>query len=114
MPGVATSQLLRPTRDAALRTPGLVWKDEDTSSLGGRETRKMNVYQAVRDAMATAMAKDDSAVVFGEDVAFGGVFRCTMVRSVTSYYTFPCSPCAGSCRRVRFVNLLRNLPNSTD
>lgn len=23
--------------------------------------------------------KDDTAVVFGEDVAFGGVFRCTMV-----------------------------------
>lgn len=23
--------------------------------------------------------KDDNAVVFGEDVAFGGVFRCTMV-----------------------------------
>lgn len=22
--------------------------------------------------------KDDTAVVFGEDVAFGGVFRCTM------------------------------------
>lgn len=27
-----------------------------------------------------AMTKDDTAVVFGEDVAFGGVFRCTMVR----------------------------------
>jgi len=25
-----------------------------------------------------ALAKDDNAVVFGEDVAFGGVFRCTM------------------------------------
>lgn len=25
-----------------------------------------------------AMSKDDTAVVFGEDVAFGGVFRCTM------------------------------------
>lgn len=24
------------------------------------------------------MQRDDSAVVFGEDVAFGGVFRCTM------------------------------------
>lgn len=32
-----------------------------------------------------AMTKDDSAVVFGEDVAFGGVFRCTMVRSSYSY-----------------------------
>lgn len=29
-----------------------------------------------------ALAKDDNAVVFGEDVAFGGVFRCTMVRVV--------------------------------
>ncbi|EGO21125.1 hypothetical protein SERLADRAFT_398466 [Serpula lacrymans var. lacrymans S7.9] len=38
----------------------------------------MNTYQAVRDAMSVAMMKDDTAVVFGEDVAFGGVFRCTM------------------------------------
>lgn len=29
--------------------------------------------------------KDDTAVVFGEDVAFGGVFRCTMVRSVRTF-----------------------------
>ena len=26
-----------------------------------------------------ALARDDTAIVFGEDVAFGGVFRCTMV-----------------------------------
>lgn len=34
----------------------------------------------VFDAMfaSVAMSKDDTAVVFGEDVAFGGVFRCTM------------------------------------
>ncbi|KAF8344158.1 thiamine diphosphate-binding protein [Cantharellus anzutake] len=38
----------------------------------------MNMYQAIRDAMSTALAEDDTAVVFGEDVAFGGVFRCTM------------------------------------
>jgi 2-oxoisovalerate dehydrogenase E1 component beta subunit len=24
------------------------------------------------------MEKDESAIVFGEDVAFGGVFRCSM------------------------------------
>lgn len=79
IPGVATSAYLKQTRDSALRTPGIQWKDEDTSTLGGRETRKMNTYQAVRDAMSIALAKDDTAVVFGEDVAFGGVFRCTMV-----------------------------------
>ncbi|KAH8826851.1 pyruvate dehydrogenase [Flagelloscypha sp. PMI_526] len=85
LPSIATSQLLRNTRDLGLRTPGLVWTEADDEEkgplrviAGGRETRKMNTYQAVRDAMATALAKDDQAVVFGEDVAFGGVFRCTM------------------------------------
>ncbi|KAI0032204.1 thiamine diphosphate-binding protein [Vararia minispora EC-137] len=83
LPGVATSKLLRTTRDAALRTPGIRWRDEGAGMpvrdlVAGRETRKMNVYQAVRDAMSIAMLKDDNAVVFGEDVAFGGVFRCTM------------------------------------
>ena len=64
------------------------------NTIGGGETRKMNLYQAVRDAMRyvqpgfhvvtdlvfvrIAMAKDD-AVIFGEDVAFGGMFRCTIV-----------------------------------
>ncbi|KIL69919.1 hypothetical protein M378DRAFT_157159 [Amanita muscaria Koide BX008] len=83
LPSVATSNLLQVMRDAALRTPGITWADEDPSSparniVGGRETRKMNTYQAVRDAMSIALLKDDNAVVFGEDVAFGGVFRCTM------------------------------------
>jgi len=83
LPGIATSQLLRTTRDAALHTPGLTWGAEDSPGpsrniVGGRETRKMNTYQAVRDAMSIALLKDDNAVVFGEDVAFGGVFRCTM------------------------------------
>jgi len=53
---VATSQLLCGTRDAALRTQGITWEDEDDSLparniIGGRETRKMNVYQAIRDAL---------------------------------------------------------------
>lgn len=38
----------------------------------------MNLFQAVGDAMNIALAEDDSVLVFGEDVAFGGVFRCTM------------------------------------
>ncbi|KAG2037313.1 thiamine diphosphate-binding protein [Suillus americanus] len=77
---VASSQLFRMTRESALRTPGISWQDEesDRNIVGGRETRKMNLYQAVRDALSIALAKDDSAVIFGEDIAFGGVFRCTM------------------------------------
>lgn len=83
LPSIATSALLRTTREASLRTPTIRWADEDSSGLpsdaiAGRETRKMNLYQAVRDAMGIALTKDDTAVVFGEDVAFGGVFRCTM------------------------------------
>ncbi|KAJ6618810.1 pyruvate dehydrogenase [Mycena sp. CBHHK59/15] len=84
LPSVATSQILRTTRERALRTPGLTWNDDEPSGSivnVGRETRKMNLYQAVRDALRRviiALMKDDNAVVFGEDIAFGGVFRCTM------------------------------------
>eukprot|EP00126_Sphaerothecum_destruens_P015639 Sdes_comp9671_c0_seq1m1174 len=42
------------------------------------ETKKMNLFTAINNAMDIALASDDSAVVFGEDVAFGGVFRCTV------------------------------------
>ena len=28
--------------------------------------------------MDMAMESDDSAIIFGEDIKFGGVFRCTM------------------------------------
>lgn len=38
----------------------------------------MNLCQALTSAMDIALDKDSSAVVFGEDVAFGGVFRCTV------------------------------------
>ncbi|CAF3463942.1 unnamed protein product [Fusarium graminearum] len=41
-------------------------------------TKKMNLFQAINDAMGIALTEDESVVVFGEDVAFGGVFRCTM------------------------------------
>ncbi|KAL1944809.1 hypothetical protein VTO73DRAFT_3239 [Trametes versicolor] len=82
LPSVATSTFLKPTRDLALRTAGLHYVDQTEQDpareMVGRETRKMNMYQAVRDALSIALTKDDTAVVFGEDVAFGGVFRCTM------------------------------------
>lgn len=38
----------------------------------------MNLFQAINDALSTALATDDSVLLFGEDVAFGGVFRCSM------------------------------------
>lgn len=38
----------------------------------------MNLFQAINDALSLALASDDSVLLFGEDVAFGGVFRCSM------------------------------------
>ena len=45
------------------------------SSLG--PTTKLNLFTAINSAMQTAMKTDDTAIVFGEDVSFGGVFRCS-------------------------------------
>jgi len=38
----------------------------------------MNLFTAVNDAMRIAMETDPTLIVFGEDVGFGGVFRCTV------------------------------------
>ncbi|CCI41764.1 unnamed protein product [Albugo candida] len=41
-------------------------------------TEKMNMVTAINDALRIALSADPTSIVFGEDVAFGGVFRCTM------------------------------------
>ena len=39
---------------------------------------KMNLLQAINNALITAMTDDEKVMVFGEDVGhFGGVFRAT-------------------------------------
>ncbi|KAL8573480.1 hypothetical protein ACOMHN_047751 [Nucella lapillus] len=38
----------------------------------------MNMFQSITSALDTTLAKDPTAMIFGEDVAFGGVFRCTV------------------------------------
>ncbi|KAH9630015.1 hypothetical protein HF086_001485 [Spodoptera exigua] len=42
------------------------------------ETAKMNMMQAINNAMDLTLKNDPTAVLFGEDVAFGGVFRCAL------------------------------------
>ena len=37
----------------------------------------MNLCTAINSALSVALEKDATACIFGEDVAFGGVFRCT-------------------------------------
>lgn len=48
------------------------------SSFANMETKKTNLFTAVNDAMRIAMLTDESAVLFGEDVGFGGVFRSSV------------------------------------
>ncbi|KAJ3309236.1 hypothetical protein HDV04_006300 [Boothiomyces sp. JEL0838] len=71
MAGVADSAFIRSTREAALNNPEL-------AKIKNSETKKLNLFQSVNEALATALETDEKAVVFGEDVAFGGVFRATM------------------------------------
>lgn len=41
-------------------------------------TSRINLFSAVNAALAHALRTDDRVLLFGEDVAFGGVFRCSM------------------------------------
>lgn len=53
----------------------------DFKALGLQEPdklEKMNLCTTITDSLDIALAKDDKAIIFGEDVKFGGVFRCTM------------------------------------
>ena len=67
----ATTPLLAHTSQTALSSPEL------SPEVRNGTTKKMNLFQAVNDAMSMALAEDESVLIFGEDVAFGGVFRCT-------------------------------------
>jgi len=44
----------------------------------GVDAKKMNMFMAINDAMRIFLQTEDNSVIFGEDVAFGGVFRCTV------------------------------------
>lgn len=57
LPGASSSTFLRLTRDSALKAPGIKWDaaaeigHSGSSGPMDQETRKMNMYQAIRDAM---------------------------------------------------------------
>jgi 2-oxoisovalerate dehydrogenase E1 component beta subunit len=38
----------------------------------------MNMFTAINNALDIVLKKDDTALLFGEDVKFGGVFRCSL------------------------------------
>lgn len=49
----------------------------DVSS-SGKKTKLQPLYTSVNDALRIALQNDPTASIFGEDVGFGGVFRCTV------------------------------------
>eukprot|EP01080_Neovahlkampfia_damariscottae_P011413 gene11413-4580_t len=51
-----------------------VYKNTEIN-LEEKETHQLNLFQSVNEAMRIAMEEDPKTCVFGEDVAFGGVFR---------------------------------------
>ena len=68
----STTPLLAHASQSALQNAELA------SEVRNGTTKRMNLFQAINDALSLAMAADDSVILFGEDVAFGGVFRCSM------------------------------------
>jgi 2-oxoisovalerate dehydrogenase E1 component beta subunit len=64
--------LLYHTSKAALANPEL----SEEARNGG--TNRINLFTSINQAMAHALRTDPKVILFGEDVAFGGVFRCSM------------------------------------
>ena len=60
--------------------PGHIHENENTNlhAVPAGETTRLTIAQAVRDALAEEMERDDSVLILGEDVGVdGGVFRAT-------------------------------------
>lgn len=68
----ATTPLLHHTSKSALSNPEL--PEEARNGTASR----INLFQAINAALAQALRSDQRVLLFGEDVAFGGVFRCSM------------------------------------
>lgn len=68
----STTPILNHSSQLTLRNPEL------PPEVRNGTTKRMNLFQAINDALSIALASDDSVLLFGEDVAFGGVFRCSM------------------------------------
>lgn len=65
-------------RNAGRRCSSHFVYSADTDSPIKGERTKMNMFQAINNALDIALRTDPKAIVFGEDVGFGGVFRCTL------------------------------------
>lgn len=67
---------LRPSNNIRLSSH-FVYQADEKAPVDG-PTTNLNMFQAINNALDIALKDDDSAVIFGEDVGFGGVFRCSL------------------------------------
>jgi 2-oxoisovalerate dehydrogenase E1 component beta subunit len=58
---ISSSTLSKQTREAALASPDIAWWASRHDVTVERSTKKLNLYQAVNEALATALATDDTA-----------------------------------------------------
>ncbi|KAI4746539.1 thiamine diphosphate-binding protein [Aureobasidium sp. EXF-12298] len=52
--------------------------NELSSEVKNGTATRLNLFQAINSALSHALRTDPRVLLFGEDVAFGGVFRCSM------------------------------------
>lgn len=93
--------------------PSTTFVPEAGTNLGSNhsygEIKQSNLYEALNSAMIVALETDKKAVVFGEDVAFGGVFRCTMgLRDKFGSSRVFNTPLCEQVRREKAINLMNN------
>ncbi|KAF2009638.1 thiamine diphosphate-binding protein [Aaosphaeria arxii CBS 175.79] len=67
-----STPILHHTARSALANPEL------PQDIRNGQTKRINLYTAVNEALRHALQTDERVLVFGEDIQFGGVFRCTM------------------------------------
>ena len=68
----ATTPILHHTSKSCLAIPDLPQHARNSG------TKRLNMFQAINDALRVALSRDERVLIFGEDIAFGGVFRCSM------------------------------------
>ncbi|KAI0269488.1 hypothetical protein BGY98DRAFT_937872 [Russula aff. rugulosa BPL654] len=78
------SFVARASRPSVFSSVSSCWKLTFAKYDWSRDATTTRPSGTPRVSVGISLAKDDTATVFGEDVAFGGVFRCTKAGSVSS------------------------------
>ncbi|KAM7351945.1 branched chain keto acid dehydrogenase E1 subunit beta [Cochliomyia hominivorax] len=71
-------EIIKTNKPVFTRSHFTYYPDRNVTPVGSQGVQKMNMFQAINNAMDIALDQDASALLFGEDVGFGGVFRCSI------------------------------------